>query len=79
MFLEIDVMRKLNTKPFINLIEIFEGESSYYLVMELMKGRNLQDEINYRKQAFSEQDSKIIIKVSFYYLKGDRKWPPSYA
>ena len=63
MFLEVEIMRKLNGKPFISLIEIFEGESSYYLIMELMQGRSLHEEINLKKNGFDEIDSKIIIKV----------------
>jgi serine/threonine protein kinase len=34
---------------FINLIEVFEGEQTYYLVLQLMEGKTLSDELELLK------------------------------
>ena len=40
------IMRALNNhKNVIKLEEVFEGENTYYFVMEIMEGNSLYDEI----------------------------------
>ena len=55
LFNEIKVMRRLQECPYvIKLYETFEGDSTFYLIMELVEGVSLYEEINMRKiKAFS--------------------------
>ena len=39
-------MNTKDRKLFLNLYEIFEGELTYYLVVDLLKGKTLQEEID---------------------------------
>lgn len=48
---EVSILLKLsrlsdNNNYFINLYEIFEGEQMFYLVMDLMEGRTLHEELD---------------------------------
>ena len=43
---EIEIMRALpNHKNLVKLKEVFEGENTYYLVMDISEGNSLYDEI----------------------------------
>ena len=43
---EMKIMRKLNNHPnVVKLFEVFEGENTYYFVMELSSGNSLYEEI----------------------------------
>ena len=42
---EIDIMRKINHPNITRLYEIYEGQHHIYLVMELLKGGELFDNI----------------------------------
>ena len=45
---EIEIMRTLVNHPnVIKLKEVFEGENTYYLVMDLSEGNSLYDELKY--------------------------------
>jgi calcium-dependent protein kinase len=45
-------------KLFLKLYEIFEGDLTYYLVVELMQGKTLQDELD----ALKQRKDKSIMK-----------------
>jgi len=44
--MEIKLMRKLIHPNIINLLEIYEGENTFYMILEYLKGRSLHDVIN---------------------------------
>lgn len=46
---EIEALRKLDHPNIIKLFEIYEDETSFYLVQELVKGGELFDELVRRK------------------------------
>jgi serine/threonine protein kinase len=41
LFNEIQYMQKLDHKNIINLQEVFEGESTFYMILELLEGKSL--------------------------------------
>ena len=50
---EVKILRRIQEEykitkesQFLNLYEIFEGDSTYYLVVDLMAGKSLQHELN---------------------------------
>lgn len=46
MFNELKIMRAITGHPnVINLYETYEGENTYYFVMEIVEGTSLYDEI----------------------------------
>ena len=51
-------MRRLQECQYvIKLYETFEGDSTYYLIMELVEGVSLYEEINMRKiKSFSQNE-----------------------
>ncbi|KAM3135439.1 hypothetical protein pb186bvf_012458 [Paramecium bursaria] len=62
---EVQIMSKLQKGPFINLFEVFEGDHTYYLVMDLMQGRTLAEELEIlksRKELFPIKTVKLIMK-----------------
>lgn len=58
---EITVLRSVNHPRLVRTFDIFDTEESYHIVMELMKGGMLFDEMN-RRPRFSEPDTRYIIK-----------------
>lgn len=59
---EIKVMRKIRGHPYIiQLYEVYETGSNVYLVMELLKGGNLQSKIQ-KKKKLSVDESLSIMK-----------------
>jgi calcium/calmodulin-dependent protein kinase I len=57
---EVKIMKRLNHPHILKLFEVFEDEKSYYLVMELVEGKELFDKIVERGQ-YSEKDTARII------------------
>jgi len=57
---EIRIMKKLNHAHVLKLYEVYEFEDSFYLVMELVKGKELFDKIVQRGM-YSERDAAHII------------------
>jgi len=57
---EIRIMKKLNHAHVLKLYEVYEYEDSFYLVMELVKGKELFDKIVQRGM-YSERDAAHII------------------
>jgi len=58
---EIDIMKKLHHKNIIELVEVYDEEKALYLVMELVTGGELFDEI-VKRGAYSERDAATIIQ-----------------
>jgi calcium-dependent protein kinase len=57
---EIDLLKNLDHPNIVNIYDVYEDESSFYLVTELVDGRELFDEIIYRKQ-LNEKEASIIM------------------
>jgi len=57
---EIQIMKKLNHLNILKLYEVYEDEEQFYLVMELVKGKELFDKIVERGM-YSERDASNII------------------
>jgi len=57
---EIQIMKKLNHPNILKLFEVFEDEEQFYLVMELVKGKELFDKI-VEKGMYPEKDAANII------------------
>jgi len=57
---EIQIMKKLNHANILKLFEVYEDDDSFYLVMELVKGKELFDKIVERGM-YSERDAANII------------------
>lgn len=62
---ELKVMRDVNDHPnVIKLIEVFEGENTFYFVMELSDGPSLYDEIKkHAETPFTEESIYYIMKA----------------
>jgi serine/threonine protein kinase len=58
---EIDIMKKLNHQNIIQLIEVFDEPEHIYLVLELITGGELFDQIVSRG-SYSEKDAASIVK-----------------
>jgi calcium-dependent protein kinase len=58
------IMRKLTNHPnVVRLHEVFEGENTFYFVMELSQGRSLYEEIKrHAESPFADDHVKMIIK-----------------
>mmetsp|Transcript_18337 Transcript_18337/g.25364 ORF Transcript_18337/g.25364 Transcript_18337/m.25364 type:complete len:334 (-) Transcript_18337:55-1056(-) len=57
---EVKIMKRLNHPHILKLYEVFEDETGYFLVMELVEGKELFDKIVERGQ-YSEKDTARII------------------
>jgi len=57
---EIQIMKKLNHANILKLFEVYEDDESFYLVMELVRGKELFDKIVERGM-YSERDAANII------------------
>lgn len=57
---EIQIMKKLDHSNILKLYEVFEDDDEFYLVMELVEGKELFDKIVERGQ-YSEKDAANII------------------
>jgi calcium-dependent protein kinase len=69
----IKYLSELNTSSegfFMNLHEIFEGEVTYYLVMDLLEGKTLQDILDSLKARKEKFSLKITKQIMHKLLKG---------
>lgn len=64
LFNEIEIMRALpDHKNLVKLKEVFEGENTYYLVMDMSEGNSLYDEIKaHQDKPFTPKEILSIIK-----------------
>eukprot|EP01094_Clydonella_sp_ATCC50884_P025484 TRINITY_DN670_c1_g1_i1.p1 TRINITY_DN670_c1_g1~~TRINITY_DN670_c1_g1_i1.p1 ORF type:complete len:390 (+),score=108.39 TRINITY_DN670_c1_g1_i1:121-1170(+) len=58
---EIKIMKRVNHPNILKLFEVFEDEDEFYLVMELVNGKELFEKI-VEKGQYSEKDSSHIVK-----------------
>ena len=60
-FSEINILKDLDHPNILKMYEFFEDEKRYYIVTDICKGGELNDEIIARGK-FSEKDSALLIK-----------------
>lgn len=48
---------------FVNLHAVYEGDNTFYMVMDLLEGKSLHDELNNYKSGFPLDICKIIMTV----------------
>lgn len=58
---EIEIMKKLQHKNIVSLIDVFESSEEIYIIMELVTGGELFDHI-VQRGSYSEKDASILIK-----------------
>lgn len=58
---EIEILRKCKHPHIVALKAVFDSDDDLYIVMELVRGGELFDEI-VRRNKFTEQDASIIMK-----------------
>ena len=68
MYLEIQVMRKLNHPNIIKLYEVYENEVYLHLVIEYLKGGEILQRLQ-NKGIYSEKDASLTIKCLLEALK----------
>lgn len=62
---ELKVMRSVNDHPnVIKLVEVYEGENTFYFVMEISEGPSLYEEIKrHAETQFSDESIYYIMKA----------------
>ncbi|CAD8139593.1 unnamed protein product [Paramecium pentaurelia] len=61
MYQEIEINNQLDHPAFVKIKEVFQGETSYYIVMDLLSGKNLQQLIKNQHGGLTlEQSQKIM-------------------
>lgn len=60
-------MRKLTHKSIIALHEVYEGENTFYMILEYLKGKSLHDIINkaHKEETLTFDKIQIIMKVNY--------------
>ncbi|CAD8156356.1 unnamed protein product [Paramecium octaurelia] len=64
--------RKNSNSPFIKLYETFEGDHTYYLILDLLRGRTLAEEIDLLKQKKELLSLKLVKLIMQQLLEGVR-------
>ncbi len=59
---EIDILKMCQHPNIIQLIDYFENESYHFIVLELIKGKNLYDYLQSREYILSEKRVREIIE-----------------
>ncbi|CAD8200319.1 unnamed protein product [Paramecium octaurelia] len=59
-FQEIEINNQLQHSAFIKVKEVYQGETSYYIVMDLLSGKNLQSFLGHHKPLPLEQTKSIM-------------------
>ncbi|CAD8057533.1 unnamed protein product [Paramecium sonneborni] len=67
MFQEISINNTLDHPSFIKLHAVYEGDNTFYMVMDLLEGRSLHDELNNHKNGFPED---IVRNIMWQILTG---------
>lgn len=52
---------------FIKLYEVYEGDNTFYMVMDLLEGKSLHDELSNHKNGFPIEIAKMMIFVKDIY------------
>lgn len=58
---EIEIMKTVDHPSIVRMVDFFEDEAHYCLIMELMEGGELFDQILQREQ-FSENEARLAIR-----------------
>lgn len=58
---EIEILKKVDHPGIVNMIDLFEDEGHFCIILEMMKGGELFDEIISRKW-FTEKEARKAIK-----------------
>ncbi|CAD8143691.1 unnamed protein product [Paramecium octaurelia] len=67
MFQEIAINNDLDHPSFIKLHAVYEGDNTFYMVMDLLEGKSLHEELNNHKNGFSED---IVRNIMWQILTG---------
>ncbi|CAD8144985.1 unnamed protein product [Paramecium pentaurelia] len=75
LFNEIKIMQKLKHENIIQLVDLYEGESTFYLILEYLAGESLNEFFNRRQTTLEQNQIQIIMKqllqaVSNMHLNG---------
>ena len=63
MFQEITINNELDHPSFIKLHAVYEGDNTFYMVMDLVDGKSLRDELLNHKAGFPEDIVRTIMIV----------------
>jgi serine/threonine protein kinase len=77
MFQEITLNNELDHPSFIKLHAVYEGDNTFYMVMDLLEGRSLHQELQNHKSGFPLDIVKTIMIVNhilLYYMKANLQW-----
>ncbi|CAD8057228.1 unnamed protein product [Paramecium sonneborni] len=61
LFNEIQLMQKMNHPKIIHLEELYEGENTFYLILEYLQGQSLHESFNKRQVLFEQEQIQIIM------------------
>ncbi|CAD8141470.1 unnamed protein product [Paramecium octaurelia] len=63
LFNEIQLMQRLKHENIIQLIDLYEGENTFYMILEYLEGKSLHELLNQRQSIFEQEQIQIIIKL----------------
>ncbi|CAD8147446.1 unnamed protein product [Paramecium pentaurelia] len=63
LFNEIQLMQRLKHENIIQLNDLYEGESTFYMILEYLEGKSLHELLNQRQSIFEQEQIQIIIKL----------------
>ncbi|CAD8076412.1 unnamed protein product [Paramecium sonneborni] len=63
LFNEIRIMQKLKHQNIIQLVDLYEGESTFYLILEYLAGESLHEMFNQRQTILEHQQIQMIMKL----------------
>ncbi|CAK69342.1 unnamed protein product (macronuclear) [Paramecium tetraurelia] len=61
LFNEIQLMQKMNHPKIIHLEELYEGENTFYLILEYLQGQSLHESFNKRQVLFEQEQIQTIM------------------
>ncbi|CAD8116732.1 unnamed protein product [Paramecium sonneborni] len=62
-FNEILIMQKLKHDNIVQLTDIYVGENTFYLILEYLEGKSLDEIFQYQQSNFEQEQIQIIIKL----------------
>ncbi|CAD8059983.1 unnamed protein product [Paramecium sonneborni] len=63
LFNEIQLMQRLKHENIIQLVDLYEGENTFYLILEYLEGKSLHELLIQRQSIFEQEQIQIIIKL----------------
>jgi phosphorylase kinase gamma subunit len=64
MIQEIQLIQSFNHPNIVNMVETYEGDNSYYIILELLEGLSLQQHLKKSQYAMTYDDIKQIMIVT---------------